>query len=717
MLLAAAFGVPMLVLFYLLRLRRKPMRVTSTMLWNQAVRDLEVNVPFRWIRPSWLLVLHALILLALLIAIGRPSIKDGGTATGRVFLLIDRSASMSAPVSRTVRSGDETRGTTREAGRAALDLAKERARELVMRFSENATPPEVTVIGFAAEPVIQGPPARDTGTIFAMIDGITPSDQPGNPAAALGLVRMLTTGGERAADEAESGDDSAAARPLAVLVTDGGDLNDRTPTAGQARVRLELVSGLSGERDPRPTEQAVDDAERRPANVAIVGFAAEREFDAPEMVRVFLRLLNTARTEASVPLVVTLDGTPIARQAVSIPPARGSAPGTAGERAESMRLAIPSGGVLGVALERDDALPADNRVFGLLPPVRRPAVMLVVPDAVRADEPPAPRDRADPLLLDVLDAIGTDGLRVIDRRRYSANAAEIESDFGLVIFDRVLPATMPKVPTLSFGTPLPLVIGRAAGPPAGPPAVPLGDRIDAAIAGRTPIVSWNRDHPVMRDAVLDTIIVGDRVRLPEDDAPLVEPGPDDPPARIGGDRTTLARGEDGPLIVATEEGIRRVTVGFATADSNWPVHFSFPIFMLSAFDWLVPGTDSAVWFDAGATIVLPVAGAADTASITDPAGRTREFAVPPETRRLSLGTPDAAGLYTVVAGTARDRFAINLLSASESRLGGMAGGSDADGGAIGGAGEGQREIWRWFVLAAGAGLLLEWLVYTLRARV
>ena len=151
MLLAALLGVPPLVVFYLLKLRRKPMRVTSTMLWDQAQKDLEVNVPFRWIRPSWLLILHALILLALLIAIGRPAIEDASSGAGRVFLLIDRSASMNAP------SG-EGPGTR-------LDAAKALARERIDAMAESAAPPEVTVIAFATEPVVVGPPARDAGTM------------------------------------------------------------------------------------------------------------------------------------------------------------------------------------------------------------------------------------------------------------------------------------------------------------------------------------------------------------------------------------------------------------------------------------------------------------------------------------------------------------------------------------------------------------------------
>ncbi|MBZ0172981.1 MAG: BatA domain-containing protein, partial [Phycisphaerales bacterium] len=66
MLLAASLTVPPLVVFYLLKLRRRPLRVTSTMLWEQAAHDMQVNVPLRWIRPNWLLLLHALILALLL---------------------------------------------------------------------------------------------------------------------------------------------------------------------------------------------------------------------------------------------------------------------------------------------------------------------------------------------------------------------------------------------------------------------------------------------------------------------------------------------------------------------------------------------------------------------------------------------------------------------------------------------------------------------------
>ncbi|MEN0020645.1 MAG: BatA domain-containing protein, partial [Planctomycetota bacterium] len=88
---AGAFAVPALLALYLLKLRRRPVRVGSTMLWDEAASDLEANTPLRWLRASWLLALHLLILLLLLIALARPAI-DGDPATGgRLFIAIDQS--------------------------------------------------------------------------------------------------------------------------------------------------------------------------------------------------------------------------------------------------------------------------------------------------------------------------------------------------------------------------------------------------------------------------------------------------------------------------------------------------------------------------------------------------------------------------------------------------------------------------------------------------
>src|SRR4051812_10010952 len=68
----AAIFVPLLLVLYFLKLRRREMTVPSTLLWKKAIQDLQVNAPFQKLRRNLLLLLQLLILLFLLLALSRP---------------------------------------------------------------------------------------------------------------------------------------------------------------------------------------------------------------------------------------------------------------------------------------------------------------------------------------------------------------------------------------------------------------------------------------------------------------------------------------------------------------------------------------------------------------------------------------------------------------------------------------------------------------------
>ncbi len=90
-----ALAVPILLL-YMLKLRRKPVQVSSTLLWERLLRDQQANTPWQKLKRNLLLLLQLLILAALVVAFARPALPTPVVATGAVIVLLDASASMNA---------------------------------------------------------------------------------------------------------------------------------------------------------------------------------------------------------------------------------------------------------------------------------------------------------------------------------------------------------------------------------------------------------------------------------------------------------------------------------------------------------------------------------------------------------------------------------------------------------------------------------------------
>jgi hypothetical protein len=90
-----ALAIP-IVIFYLLKVRREELTVSSNFLWRKVIEDKQANAPWQKLQKNWLLFLQLLLLLLLVLVLGRPFYASEAKATGNIIVLLDASAGMQA---------------------------------------------------------------------------------------------------------------------------------------------------------------------------------------------------------------------------------------------------------------------------------------------------------------------------------------------------------------------------------------------------------------------------------------------------------------------------------------------------------------------------------------------------------------------------------------------------------------------------------------------
>src|SRR5215471_4861029 len=112
--LALGVSLPIVVIFYLLKVRRHDEEVSSTFLWNDLIRDLAAHEPLQRLRWNLLLILQLIGLALITFAVARPFSAQVGQKPVQAVLLLDGSASMQAKdvqPSRFAKAVEAARGT------------------------------------------------------------------------------------------------------------------------------------------------------------------------------------------------------------------------------------------------------------------------------------------------------------------------------------------------------------------------------------------------------------------------------------------------------------------------------------------------------------------------------------------------------------------------------------------------------------------------------
>src|SRR5579885_3145825 len=85
-----------IILLYLLKMKRRDLRVPATFLWPKRTAEVRANSLFQRLKFSWLMILQILALTLVIVALARPQTVQRGLAGKVTVLVIDASASMGA---------------------------------------------------------------------------------------------------------------------------------------------------------------------------------------------------------------------------------------------------------------------------------------------------------------------------------------------------------------------------------------------------------------------------------------------------------------------------------------------------------------------------------------------------------------------------------------------------------------------------------------------
>ncbi|MDF1810071.1 MAG: VWA domain-containing protein [Phycisphaerales bacterium] len=397
-LIAGIIGFGVVSLFYMLKLRRRPVSVSSTLLWSRAVRDMEGNVPWQRITPTVLFFVHLLIVLLLALAIARPVFDDSIGRGDRVYIVIDTSASMSAVVD----------------GQSGIDLAKEHAIEKIESLFRSGRTPTVSVIEAGADANVLISDSSQRGRLIGVIRSISGTDQPGSLLDAIELIESIQDAPRKETDGSpESGDEQISQlqqEAYVYVLSDGGSIKSQI---------IPFRNGYGESKSPFSEND-------QPKNVGIVAINAARDRSDPVLTRVFVRLERSSVEMKAVVLKVFDGEQQVSSRAVSFD--------DQSSINESFELRLSTAVLLRVEIANRDALESDNSAWVRVPDPSPVRITLVAPNGV-----------ADPLLVDMLEVVGRTKADVIDEN-------EEITDSDLVVFDRVGMGAWVQLPSIGFAS-------------------------------------------------------------------------------------------------------------------------------------------------------------------------------------------------------------------------------------------------------------------------
>lgn len=178
--LALVVLVPIIILLYILRQEAKQQKFSSTMLWQEAFRNIQATKPWEKLKKNLLLALQILTVLLFIFALMGPWLKSRGSGNRQVILVIDNSASMDS-----LYEGKQTR----------LEAAKDAACSYVDGLSAGTV---MNVISGGKDAVLVISNSSDKMEVKRRIRSIEQTGFAGDLSVSLGLAESCSNQSEDA---------------------------------------------------------------------------------------------------------------------------------------------------------------------------------------------------------------------------------------------------------------------------------------------------------------------------------------------------------------------------------------------------------------------------------------------------------------------------------------------------------------------------------------
>ena len=273
-----AILIPLLLVMWFLKIRRRKSEVSSVLLWKKALEDQRVKSPFQRLVKNLLLLFQLLCLLFLILGLLRPESGSIIYASRLNVIMLDRSASMSS---------------LEEDGRTRFEIAKEKALDRI----EEVDGERAVLISFGENAEVLTPVTTDGSLLARMVNEVSPGSGVTNFEDALELALSVVRqdelipaagAGSAGTDGSDGSEELLSNQPDArIFLISDGVVPEWKGDSIEVPVIVDSVGFSSS------NVGIIASVGFSSSNVGIIAFAARREFTEEGDLKVLLELKNT----------------------------------------------------------------------------------------------------------------------------------------------------------------------------------------------------------------------------------------------------------------------------------------------------------------------------------------------------------------------------------------------------------------------------------------